>query len=241
MGAIGHVRLSNAEVEALYADSELAGTDEAGAADPQGSHVEVWFAYLNTPSTGRALLGDRGFERLLARLDLGQHAYWIATAGREALVDDDFVRGTNPQKITLRQGATPFELRDLDMDLPTPPGLPGFNSQLVVALPPLAGLDPGAPASLEYTLTRKKGFIMPELVHRAATIDYRPPAGWFDRPPAPLPEWLQAWQARATELAVITAALLAPLREARASRRKRRASRKLSRVLSLRVLSKVVK
>ncbi len=208
MGAIGHLRLSNADVEALYAGSEVAGDDAEAARDPGDTFLELWFAYLNAPSIGRVLLGDAGFGKLKDRLDAGQHAFWVATAGRESLVDGDFVRGTNPQKLTLAQGGTPFEMRDLDMGLPQPPGLPAFNSQLSLALPPISGLDPGGHVKLDYALLRKKGFIQPELFFRNVSLDYQAPEQWFDRPPPPPPEWLQAWQARQTELMTIAAALL---------------------------------
>ncbi|MCB1915847.1 MAG: 4Fe-4S binding protein [Rhodocyclaceae bacterium] len=207
-GAIAHLKLTNAEVEAMFADSAVAGDDPAVQQKPDATFLELWVAYLNAPSIGRALLGDAGFARLQDRLDPGQHAFWVATAGREALVDDDFVRGTNPRKLTLSQGSTPFELRDLDMDLPRPAGQPDFNSQLNLALPPISGLDPGGEIKLEYALLRKKGFILPELIFRNADLNYRPPERWFDRPPPPPPEWLQAWQARRTELMTIGAALL---------------------------------
>ncbi|MCB1906557.1 MAG: 4Fe-4S binding protein [Rhodocyclaceae bacterium] len=207
-GAIAHLRLSNADVDALYADSPVAGDAADAPNDPDGTSLELWVAYLNVPSIGRALLGDDGFARLKDRLDPGQHAYWVATAGREALVDDDFVRGTNPHKMTLSQGNTPFEARDLDMDIPPPPGLPEFNSQLNLALPPISGLDPGGEIRIDFTLLRKKGFILPELVFRHAVLAYRPPEHWFERPPPPPPEWLQAWIARRTELFTIGAALL---------------------------------
>ncbi|MCB1890119.1 MAG: 4Fe-4S binding protein [Rhodocyclaceae bacterium] len=207
-GAVGHLRLTNAEVEALYADSDVAGDDPEARSDPDGTFIELWVAYLNVPSIGRTLLGDEGYDKLKWRLDAGQHALWIATAGRETLIDGSFVRGTSPQKLTLSQGGTPFELRDLDLDLRQPPGLPEFNSQLNVALPPISGLDPGGEMRFEFSLVRKKGFILPEFIYRNATIDYRAPERWFDRPPPPPPEWLQAWQARQTELMTIVAALL---------------------------------
>ena len=74
-GAIGHLRLSNADVEALYADSEVAGEDSEARSDPDGTFLELWVAYLNVPSIGRALLGDAGFDKLKWRLDAGQHAF----------------------------------------------------------------------------------------------------------------------------------------------------------------------
>ena len=57
-GMVGHLRLSNREVEALFADSEAAGIDEAALADPDAPFVELYIAYLNSPVIGRALLGD---------------------------------------------------------------------------------------------------------------------------------------------------------------------------------------
>ncbi len=207
-GAVGHLRLTNAEVEALYADSDVAGDDPEAASDPDGLFLELWVAYLNVPSIGRTLLGDDGYEKLKWRLDAGQHAFWIATAGRDTLIDTNFVRGTSPQKLTLTQGGTPFELRDLDLDLRQPPGLPAFNSQLNVALPPISGMDPGGPMRFEFSMVREKGFILPEFIYRNARIDYHAPERWFDRPPPPPPEWLQAWQAREVELMTIGAALL---------------------------------
>lgn len=207
MGAVGHLRLTNAQVEAMYAGSEVAGDDPEVTRDPDGTFLELWVAYLNAPSAGRALLGEAGYRKLMDRLDAGREAYWVATGGREALVGRDFVRGTSPLQLSINQAGTPFELRDLDFDPPAFAGSPEVNSQLILATPPISGLDPGAPVSFEYALTRHKGFILPQAILRQVTLEYRAPERWFQRPPPPPPEWLQAWQARRTELLTIAAAL----------------------------------
>lgn len=207
-GAIATLRLSNREVEALFAGSDAAGLDPATRINPDDTYTELYAAWLNAPSIGRAILGDTDYAELMRSLDPGQHAWWVASAGREAFVDDKFVRGTAPRSLILRQGGVPFELRDADLDLlRTPPGAPPLNAALVLNTSPLSGVDPGSAQTFELTLTRSRGAILPDITQRSVEFAYRTPEHYLERPPAPLPEWLQAWQARQVELAVIIAAL----------------------------------
>jgi transcriptional regulator of nitric oxide reductase len=206
-GAIATLRLSNREVEALFADSDTAGLDPLALTAPDDTYIEVHVAWLNAPSIGRAILGDSGYAELQRALDPGQHAWWVASAGRAAFIDKDFVRATAPRALVLRQGGVPFELRDGDFELLAPPGAPPLNAALVLVASPLSGIDPGSPQTFELTLERARGTILPDITRRTVELAYQAPEHYLERPPAPLPEWLQAWQARVVELTVILAAL----------------------------------
>ncbi|MBI1906906.1 MAG: 4Fe-4S binding protein [Rhodocyclales bacterium] len=206
-GAIATLRLSNREVEALFADSDAAGLDPAALTAPDDTYIELHVAWLNAPSIGRAILGDAGYAELQRALDPGQHAWWVASAGRAAFIDNEFVRATAPRALVLRQGEVAFELRDGDFDPRAPPGAPPLNAALVLIASPLSGIDPGSPQTFELTLERARGAILPDITRRGVQLVYQAPEHYLERPPAPLPEWLQAWQARQVELAVIIAAL----------------------------------
>jgi hypothetical protein len=143
----------------------------------------------------------------MRRLDTDQQAYWIATAGRYALLDGNFVRGTTPQRLTVSQDSAPVELRDVDLDPKAPPGSPNFNAILVLKAPPLAGLDPARPVNILLDIAREKGLILPVVTHKTIALDYEPPSRYFDRPPKPLPEWLLAWKGRIPDLIGIGLAL----------------------------------
>lgn len=207
-GAISHVRQTNAEVEALFAGTPGAGLDAEALARPTDTFVDLYVAYLSAPTPGRALLGEAGYRALQRILEPGQHAWWVATAGRDAFIDADFVRGTAPARLSLSQDGVPVELRDVDLDLRPPPGAPALNAMLALRAPPLAGIDPASPVHLELTVTRAKGEMYPQLTQRSVDLDYTAPQAWFERPPAPLPEWFLAWRERAVELVVIGAALV---------------------------------
>lgn len=206
-GSIARLRLTHADVEALFAGTDGAGLDSSDAS-PDALVAELYVAYLNAPTLGRAILGDAGYTHLRGFLEPGQHAWWVATAGPDSLIDTHFVRGTSPERLSLQQHGTPFELRDFDTAPAPPPGAPALNAALVLRTSPLSGLDPAAEQTFELSFTRQRGQILPQRIHRSATLAYTPPADYFRLPPAPLPEWLIAWRERVVELSTIGLALL---------------------------------
>ncbi len=207
-GAIGHLRLTEAEAEALFKDSPVAGWDEIAKQSPESINLDLYVAYLDVPTIGRAILGDKGYEEMRNAMETGQHVWWVATHGRSRLVDKTFVRGTSPGNLTLLQGGAPLELRDFDLDPQPPAGGPPIDSALVLRAPPLSGIDPAGEQQFVFSIKRSRGQFRPDVVYREATLDYKPPERYFDRPPAPPPDWLLAWLDRMDELVTIGAALL---------------------------------
>ncbi|TVO53472.1 4Fe-4S binding protein [Denitromonas halophila] len=206
-GSIARLRLTHADVDALFAGTDGAGLD-ASDARPDALVTELYVAYLNAPTIGRAILGDAGYAHLREFLEPGQHAWWVATTGPDSFIGARFVRGTSPERLSLQQHGTPFELRDFDTAPTPPPGAPALNAALVLRTSPLSGLDPAAAQTFELSFTRQRGQILPQRIHRSAPLAYTPPADYFRLPPAPPPEWLIAWRERAVDLSIIGVALL---------------------------------
>lgn len=206
-GYVQTMRLSNAEIETLFAGSEGAGVDTEVLRDPDGPFMEIHVAYLNPPLVGRNLLGEAAFARLRDYLRDEQPAFWIATRGRYGLVDEGFVPGTVPPRLALRQNGLPVELRDANRDYAALPAPPGSNAALILVAPALAGLDPGQPMEFRLSVARSKGMILPTVTRREINLRIQPPAELLDYPPRPLPEWLRAWRDRWPDLALIGAAL----------------------------------
>lgn len=208
----GHVTrrvIRNAEVEALFAGSDGARADREALDDPDGLFADLYVAYLNAPTIGRALLGDDGYARAMRHARDGQHLFWVASSGRYPIVADDFVPATVPPRLTLTQNGLPIELRDADIELP-PPRLPGdFEVARVFAVSATAGLDPASPMDWSLVIGRARGQIFPTVTLREAPFTYAAPPALFVYPPRPLPDWLVGWKPRAGELAAIGLALVA--------------------------------
>jgi NosR/NirI family transcriptional regulator, nitrous oxide reductase regulator len=207
-GEMVHRKWRNSEVEALFAGTEGSSLDPLVASQPDADFVDLYVAYLNAPSIGRALLGDAGYDKLLGRLQPGQAAYWVAATGRQPLLDADFVRGSVPARLSLSQDGQPLEARDADLEPQPPAGAPAFTSLLILKTPELSGLDPARAISIGLDVVREKGVVYPTRISRSLVLDYTPPRRYFSFPPTPLPEWLVAWGAHWPELASIAFALL---------------------------------
>ncbi len=206
-GSIGHLRLTNAEAEKLFAGTEGEGLDAYAAAHPDETFAELFVAYLNVPTIGQAVLGKEAYAQTMARNFDHQHLWWIATRGRFTLVDDEFIPGAQSRRLALAQDGLFLEFRDQGLE-PRQAGGPGdLGASRVFGVNADASLDPGRPAEFKLTFSRAKGTGLPSITYKAATLTYAPPQRFFTFPPKRLPPWLLAWQARAVDMAVLLAAL----------------------------------
>jgi len=207
-GMVGHLRVSNAEVEKLFAGSDGAGVDDEALAHPDEVFVDLYVAYLNAPTIGRAILGDAQYQTVMARNFDNRHLWWIASAGRHSIVDDNFIPGAPSPRLAMSQNATFLDLRDQDFEPRTVAGPSELNASRLFGVNATASLDPASPLELILTTTRAKGTVLPTRVSRQLTLSYRPPASLFAYPPEPTPEWLLAWKDRWVDLAVLGFALV---------------------------------
>lgn len=226
-GFVRHLRLSNAQVEAAYKGSIFAGLDMEGIGDPEGTFVDLWVAYLNSPGIGRSLLGDAQHAHLMARLQPGEEALLVMSSGRYSYTGPDFVPATVPDRLSVRQAGFPVNIRDMVHDYTLPAGVPAADEVRLFRIDGSAAFDPASPWTLSLRIIREKGVIRPEQGIQDFPLDYALPPDLFTRPVVeePTPEWLQAWGSRLPELSVLglmllglTAGLIA---QTRLSRRER--------------------
>lgn len=206
-GMVGRLRLTNAEVEKLFAGSDGAGVDDEALAQPDAVFIDLYIAYLNAPTIGRAILGDAQYQAATERNFDNRHLWWIASAGRYSIVDERFVPGAQSTRMTMAQDGLFLELRDQGFEPQAIVGPPELNASRLFGVYAEAGLDPARALDLTLTITRAKGMILPTLTHQPVTLSYDPPDHLFAYPPEPPPEWLLAWQARWVDLAIMIAAL----------------------------------
>ncbi|MDM0108346.1 4Fe-4S binding protein [Variovorax sp. J22R24] len=204
-GLVQHVRLTRGRVEKAF-DGSGVELPVAGHADDTFS--DLYVAWLNAPSVGRNLLSDAGWQHLLGRMDEGDHALLVIAVGPYTFVGDKFVRGAVPDRLTLKQGDLPLELRDLDLDDPLalPENLRGVDAKVFRVIGP-AGLDPAHTLDFALRVTRDKGMVYPERISRSFAVPYTLPADQLTLPEADGKGWQGIWRARAWELAVLGAAL----------------------------------
>ncbi|NMM37476.1 MAG: 4Fe-4S binding protein [Glaciimonas sp.] len=209
-GLIQHLVLRNAEVEKKFIGSNGSGLDADAVSHPNDTFIDLYMAYVSVPGIGRNLLTERAWNKLQGRLDPGDHAILVMSKGRYSILGDDFIRGTVPERITLKQDQLPIEMRDLNLDLTLksdPAAALDMESVTVFRVISQAGLDPSRPLDFVLPVARYKGMIYPEKISRDFTFSFKLPARFYTVPESDNKSWGGIWRDRQVDIVVLVIAL----------------------------------
>lgn len=196
-------------VQRLVVQPEQVGLARTGA-----PFIELWFGALNSPTLGRALLGEAGWRNLMEQIGPDANALFvIRTAGQESFKGSGFVRGGIYDRVQVRQGGDAFTFRDTDyLNLYglAAAGAPAFSESaiFIVRSQAFSAAHPWRLNFLGNRVDRATG------ARSFANFDaeYWLPAPYLDggRPVVvrPDPAWLKVWKTRAPAIAAFVALLL---------------------------------
>ncbi|MFB9869601.1 transcriptional regulator NosR [Vreelandella sulfidaeris] len=209
-GTIRRLHLTHGEV-----DESFVGTPaENYLRTPQpadNTFIELFYTYLNPPTAGRNLLGDTGYEQLMAELAPDEHAIAVMGRGDYSFKGSGYVRGGIFDRIELSQGSNRVSFHDRDhirlgeLALDEAPSLAERDIFIVREE---AGFDPGQPWQLELLVRRPSGPLDTEFSRFSA--DYSVPEAYIERP-EPLveePIWVQVWRDKVFQIGILGAGLL---------------------------------
>ena len=205
-GLLLHRRVRNREAEQLFDGSAGAGLDAQALARPGDTFIDLYLGLASVPSVGRNLLTAAGWRKLQGRLESDDHVLIVMSSGRYSVTGDDFVRGSVPDRIVLRQDNLPIDMRDLDLDVKLAVPLAVDNVTLFRVIGQ-AGLDPAAPLDIALPITRNKGIVYPERITRELGLQYRVPADLLVAAESDNKSWRSVWWQRRWELAALAAGL----------------------------------
>jgi NosR/NirI family nitrous oxide reductase transcriptional regulator len=207
-GLIRHLRVTNGDVEKLFAGSPGAGLDREALARPGDVFIDLYLAVASVPTAGRNVLTGASWNKLQNRLEEGDHALLVMSSGRYGILADDFIRGSVPDRLVLKQDKLPIEMRDLDLEMAFASDSPLPDASVtVLRVIGQAGLDPARPFDFTLPITRNKGIVYPERITRDINFSLQVPAQFYIAPASSDKSWPGIWSSRRAELLVLGAAL----------------------------------
>jgi NosR/NirI family transcriptional regulator, nitrous oxide reductase regulator len=189
--------------------------EQVGLARGGPPFIELWFGDLNHPDIGRSLLGDAAYDNLRSQLAAHEHALFIIrSAGQESFKGSGFVRGGLFDRVQVRQGDDAYTFRDLDyLNLYglAAAGAPAFTESgiFIIRSKAFSAAYPWQLSFLGNRVDRATGtrtfasFDAPYWLPATALEGGRPKVETAAAP------WLRVWQARALEIALFAALLVA--------------------------------
>jgi NosR/NirI family transcriptional regulator, nitrous oxide reductase regulator len=210
-GLIAPVTFSNEAVEKEFNGTAGEELDEESLAEPAAKFVDLYAADPLVPSVGRALLGDKAYEKLRSDLSDGQPAIIILSAGRWSPMGEDWTPGSVPDRLAVKQAGLPIVVRDMAFSRPMQLPEASTMEAMILKIPAQAGFDPATAFDIVPHITRSKGQIYPELI----SVDLPKPVTWpqdfYERAEAEEADQgvLAIWKQRGMDLAILTASLIA--------------------------------
>lgn len=177
---------------------------------------ELFFAYMDTPMSGRNLLGEQGFARLQDSLRDGEQAILVMSRGSYRHVPEDFTPASSPSRLVLVQNDQAIELHDLDFDNGTLLNqltmVPADDLQAhIFRIKSHAAYNPAQPAALQLNVHLRRNHLVESQLVLEHPFEPDPALFEIHQPNAaskPAPVWLRLWQERWWQLALLGAALL---------------------------------
>jgi transcriptional regulator of nitric oxide reductase len=150
---IGHWELSRDAIESKF-DRPLMDYPQGFEGTDDSPFTELFFGYINAPMVGRNLLGDQGYQKLMAYIDPGAQVMLVLSGGAFPHVSESFIPGSNPERLSLTQNELAVEMRDLNLsgqglELQAA-GMPDLAAHTFFRMGGSAGFSPGADATLNF-------------------------------------------------------------------------------------------
>ena len=209
-GLAGHLRVTNAEIDAAFAGTRWAQSDPLARADPDGLFLDLWLVDVTVPALAHAALDDSTIRQMTRFQNVAptDEFLLLIDAGRHGLVSDTFVRNTSPDLIKAEQGGLPIALRDADFLVDLAPDVPEGNA-IILRSDRRLGFNPAEPFTLIVEAVREHGMITPEIGRVALTLDHQTDERFFLREKiiTQLPPWLEALYNRQADLIALAVGL----------------------------------
>lgn len=213
-GSLQSLRLTLREAEVPFLEKGVRLYPPAAKADPDSLFIELWTALATPARIGRNLLGARIYNRLISRLNPGDHLIFIAANGRYSFKGTSYVRTGNFDRIQITQGTNTFRFQEEDqirVDDIRADGAPDFRESALFLLPGDTGFNPAKPWRLELIVEAEGRDGSP--IFATHTLKYTIPRMYLPAtsvtPITPPSEslWQNVWLDRAVDVAFLLAML----------------------------------
>ena len=214
-GLARHLGVTNAQVDAAFADSKWASDDPQATEEPDAAYLDLYAIDIGPPAIARAVLSPDTLAEVARRGEIApdDEMILLIEAGRHGLVSPDFIRNTAPDLLAAEQDGLPLALRDADILAELHPALPDHlhdATRMIVRLDRRLGFDPTRDWTLKVEAQRQHGMFQPETGTREFSLPMSLPARFFIAPQATdvqSPPWIGAIQNRRADLILLTIGL----------------------------------
>ncbi|WP_211210645.1 transcriptional regulator NosR [Hahella ganghwensis] len=214
-GSIRRLHLTKGQIDKAFQGTEAEGIGEASSDAKNDTFIDLYYAYLNAPTIGQNLLGEKQFQWLKEELKPGEHAIAVMARGEYSFKGSGYVRGGIFDRVQLRQHGDLVSFRDLDYQRLSDvyaEGMPDLREMAIFIIRSQYEFDPGSPWDLELLVRRQTGPI--DGVFTSFSGSYKIPESFIERPtpivsapPQDEPVWVSIWRNKSLQIGIVITSL----------------------------------
>jgi len=180
---------------------------------------DIYYAYLNAPSIGKNLLGDKDYQRLMDSLKQNEHVIAVMSEGPYNYLEDDFRAGKIPTRMGIFQNGLPMLIRDLAFyrfyDKEQPESIKRFDNFRLFGIKANGGFDPSLAIDFQLGFDLRQNHLLGDNI--SLSTSHQLPDYLFFHPEVIkneyIPIWKRIWASKTLEisLTLISLALLSLL------------------------------
>ena len=196
---VRHIRVTNAEVDALFSGTIWSDDDPEALDEPEAPFLDLWLVDVGPPSIARAVLSPDTLAELeqFQAISPNDEPILLIETARHGLVSEDFVRNTAPDRLVAEQDGLPVALRDADLLVELSDDVPDAlhdGVAMIFRTDRRLGFDPTRPWTLNVQAVREHGMFQPEVGSVSMSVEHVTDARFFARPGVieTLPPWREA-------------------------------------------------
>lgn len=205
-GLVGHLRLSNSQVDAKFADTLWEDDDPEAQDFPEDPYIDLWVLDVGPDSLARAVFEQDTLDELAQFKSISEHdePILVIETARHGLVSKDFVRTTSPSLINMEQNGLPIALRDSDLFVSLKEDVPD-GVALILRTDRRLGFDPASQWTFHAIAQRSHGMFQSEIGKATLSFEHTTHERFFDRmePPKTLAPWVEALINRQQDLIAV--------------------------------------
>ncbi len=214
--SIQNLYLNKGKVEQAFIGTPAEQEQALTKAQQKETFIDLYFTYLNTPTTGKNVLGESQYQWLMGELKEGEHAIAVMANGEYSFKGSGFVRGGIFDRIQLSQNDKTITFHDLDyyrLSDVYAQGMPEFNEMAIFIIRAGHEFNPGLAWSFELLVRKQTGPL--DSVFSSFEQTYQLPEAWIKYPVSVTPDiqeetpiWVTVWQDKKFALGILLLSLV---------------------------------
>lgn len=212
-GMVSEQAFTRSQIEKAFAGTKSAGTDKLAADKPDEIALKLHVALVSVPAIGRNLLDNDGW-RLLATNRRQAQAILVTESGPMSRMNYESQRVQEDLPFEVRQNGQALKLRVMSYDkVLRVPGYPENTRAYFFVVDNATPLDPSSAFELDLKWGRRFGSYPNQVVNVSFPLNYSYHgwrAAWYGLVDSDVSEWewINAWQTRGLEIAVLLLGLV---------------------------------